>query len=166
MGFLDEEEIYVLQNEPHALDVNQNRNRVHWRAIPPHQPRARSAFVRWEAMRHFGAHCFDCAVGHILSELAHYNWSSMSDDGDCAGIEIRALMMRVAGHMSNHGLAIVGEHYPREAAMRDASTHAGPIVIAVKVGCSARPTGSGKRKRIRKTQLWFSCRGKPEASDC
>ncbi len=58
---------------------------------------------------------------------------------------------------SRDGRAIVREHYSREAAMRDAPTHAGPIVIAVKIGRSARPTGSGKRKRIRKTQLWFSC---------
>jgi hypothetical protein len=106
------------------------------------------------------------ALSDISSVSSRTTWTPMPDDGNCASIEIRALMMRVAGHMSNHGLAIVGEHYSREAAMRDAPTHAGPIAIAVKVGRSARPTGSGKRKRIRKTQLWFSCRGKPEASDC
>jgi hypothetical protein len=125
-----------------------------------------STFVAWQAMRHFGAHFFDRACGHILGELAHYDWSSVSDNGDCAGIEISPLVLRVASHMSNHSLAIVSEHYSRKAAMGNAPTHAGPVAIAVKIGRGARPTGSGKRKRIRKTQLWFSCQGKPEASDC
>ncbi len=116
-----------------------------------------STFVACQAMRYFGAHFFDCAFGHILCELADYNWSSVSDNGDCAGIKIRASVLRVAGYMSNHRLAIVSEHYSREAAMRDAPTHASPIVAAVKIGHGARPTSSGKCKRIRKTQLWFSC---------
>ncbi len=50
----------------------------------------------------------------------------MSHDGNCASIKIRALVLCVAGHMSNHRLAIVGEHYSREAAMGDAPAHAGP----------------------------------------
>jgi hypothetical protein len=49
--------------------------------------------------------------------------ASTVDDGNCASVEIRASVVRVAGHMSNHRLAIVSEHYSREAAMRDAPTH-------------------------------------------
>jgi hypothetical protein len=40
---------------------------------------------------------FRLPFGHILSELAHYNWTAMPDDGDCAGIKIRASVLRVAG---------------------------------------------------------------------
>jgi hypothetical protein len=108
-------------------------------------------------MRHFGAHFFDRTFGHILSEFAYYNRTSMPDDRDGASIKIRALVVRIAGQMSNHALAIAGEHYSREAAMGDAPPHADPIVIAVKICRSARPAGCGERKRIRKTQLWFSC---------
>jgi hypothetical protein len=82
----------------------------------------------------------------------------MPDDGDYAGIKIRASVSRVAGYMSNYGLAIASEHYSREAAMRDTTTHAGSsAVIAMEIGRSARPAGGGKGKRIRKAQHRFSC---------
>jgi hypothetical protein len=116
-------------------------------------------------MRHFGPNSLHCALGHILGELAHYNWTPIPYDGDCASIKIGASMFCVAGYMSDHCFAVVREHYSRKAPMRDTPAHAGPIVLAVKIGCSARPASGGERKRIRKAKLWLRCWRKSHASN-